>query len=115
MKKFFNWKVALLAIIILAAVLRLWQLGNIPSGLTNDEAGVGWDAYSILHTGKDQWNQFLPLHFMAFGDYPAPLLRYITVPSIFIFGLNAFATRFPSALFGLFAVGVMFLMRKWEF
>jgi 4-amino-4-deoxy-L-arabinose transferase-like glycosyltransferase len=105
-------KFFLLFIIILAFFLRFYLLGNIPSGLTNDEAGVGWDAYSVLVTGKDQWNQFLPLHFVAFGDYPAPLLRYVTVPSIFIFGLNAFATRFPSALFGLFAVGVMFLLGR---
>jgi 4-amino-4-deoxy-L-arabinose transferase-like glycosyltransferase len=87
-------------------------LGDIPAGLTNDEAGVGWDAYSILYTGKDQWNQFLPMHFIAFGDYPAPLLRYITIPSISAFGLNAFATRFPSALFGLFSVGVIFLLAR---
>lgn len=105
-------KILLIIIIFLAVFLRFYLLGAIPSGLTNDEAGVGWDAYSILHTGKDQWNQFLPLHFIAFGDYPPPMMRYITVPSIAVFGLNAFATRFPSALFGVFSVGLMFLLAK---
>ena len=113
MKRLLNWKLLLLLIVLLAAFLRFYELGNIPAGLTNDEAGVGWDAYSVLHTGRDQWNQFLPLHFIAFGDYPAPLLRYITTPSIFIFGLNAFATRFPSALVGMFSViAIFFLARK---
>ena len=105
-------KIILILILGIAVFLRFYLLGNIPSGLTNDEAGVGWDAYSVLVTGKDQWNQFLPLHFMAFGDFPAPLLRYITIPSIFVFGLNAFATRFPSALFGLFSVGLIFFMAR---
>lgn len=113
MKNFLNYKLLLVVIVLLAVFLRFNQLGNIPVGLTNDEAGVGWDAYSVLLTGKDQWNQFLPLHFMAFGDYPAPILRYLTVPSVFLFDLNAFSARFPSALFGVFSVIIIFfLVRK---
>ncbi len=112
MKKIFNWRLSLIFIILLAAFLRFYMLGSIPSGLTNDEAGVGWDAYSILLTGRDQWNQFLPLHFIAFGDYPAPLLRYLTVPSILFFGLNSFSVRFPSALFGVISVLLLFFLGK---
>ena len=107
-----KYYITLFFILILAAFLRFYMLGSIPSGLTNDEAGVGWDAYSILQTGRDQWNQFLPLHFIAFGDYPAPLLRYLTVPSILVFGLNSFAIRFPSALFGVISVLLIFFLGK---
>jgi predicted membrane-bound mannosyltransferase len=88
-----NYLYLLLLIVIIAGLLRFYQLGNIPAGLTNDEAGVGWDAYSILKTGRDQWNQFMPIHFIAFGDYPAPALRYLTILPVYLFGLNSFSVR----------------------
>jgi 4-amino-4-deoxy-L-arabinose transferase-like glycosyltransferase len=112
MKKILNLKPALILIILLASFLRFYQLGNIPSGLTNDEAGVGYDAYSVLQTGKDQWNQFLPLRFVAFGDYPAPILRYLAIPFVSLFDLNSFSVRFPSALFGVLSVILIFLVTK---
>ncbi len=107
-----NWKLLLFFIVLLGMFLRLYMLGSIPAGLTNDEANTGYDAYSLLHTAKDQWGNFLPLHFKAFGDYPAPLYRYIVLPSIAIFGLDQFAIRFPSAVFGILGVlGIFFLLR----
>ena len=47
-------KVILIGILLLAAGLRLWNLGNIPPHLTPDEASLGYNAYSILKTGKDE-------------------------------------------------------------
>lgn len=97
---------------MIAVFLRFYQLGNIPAGLTNDEAGVGWDAYSILNTGRDQWNQFMPIHFIAFGDYPLPVLRYLTILPVYFFNLNSFSVRFPSALFGTISVILVFFLVK---
>jgi hypothetical protein len=67
-------------IICLAIFLRFYQLGNIPAGFLNDEANAGYDAYSVLLTGKDQWNTFLPLtHFVGFGGAPLPVYRYLSL------------------------------------
>lgn len=108
-----NYKNIFFALILtLAIFLRFNQLGTIPSGLTNDEAGVGWDAYSILNTERDQWNQFLPLRFIAYGDYPAPILRYITIPSVYFFDLNSFSTRLPSASVGVLSVIILFFLSR---
>lgn len=100
-------------IIIIAFVVRVVQLGEIPAGLTNDEADIGYDAYSLLITGRDQWGQYLPLtSFKGFGDYRLPLYTYLVVPVIKIFDLSAFSVRFPSAMFGVFSVVLLYFAAK---
>jgi len=103
----------LLGIVILATVLRLWQLGSVPPSPDWDEAALGYDAYSIIHTGRDEFGKFLPVVLRSFDDYKPALYAYLTIPSILIFGLNTFAVRFPSAVFGIISViAVFFLIRE---
>ena len=101
-------------ILILAAVLRFWHISQNPPGLYWDEVSLGYNAYSILKTGREEHGKFLPFtNFAAFGDYKPPGYIYAAVPSVGIFGLNEFAVRFPSALAGTLAVLVTyFLTRK---
>ncbi len=105
-----NYKFWLIAIILLAGVLRFWKLGSIPPGLTPDEATLGYNAYSILKTGKDEFGTKLPIIFKSFGDYKPGLYVYLTVPSVAIFSLNEFSTRLPSALAGVFSVFLIYLI-----
>src|SRR5579872_2965887 len=93
-----------LGIIILAFFLRFYKLGEVPNGLYRDETAIGYNAYSILQTGKDEYGKFMPLYFKSFGDWKLPVYIYSTVASIRLFGLTAFAVRFPSAFFGLLTV-----------
>src|SRR3989338_6691770 len=92
------------AIFLLALALRTVNVGDHPPGFTWDEAGLGYNAYSILKTGRDEHGVFMPLIFKSFGDYKPGIYVYLTVPSIAVFGLTEFAVRFPSALFGALAV-----------
>ena len=102
----------LILILMLAAVLRFYQLGQIPPSLNWDEVSNGYNAYSILKTARDEHGNFLPLTFRAFGDYNPALSVYTLVPSIALFGLNEFAVRFPSALLGTLTVLLTYLMVK---
>lgn len=107
MKKF---NVSLL-IFVLSFVLRIVDISGNPPSLTWDEVSIGYNAYSILRTAKDEHGKFLPFDtFTAYGDYKPPLAIYLTVPSIAIFGLNAFAVRFPSALFGSLTILVFYYL-----
>lgn len=110
--KLINKKLVLILILILAAFLRFYQLGNIPAGLTNDEVNKGYDSYSLALTAHDQWNKFLPINFIGFGDYSAPLYRYLGVIPIYLFGLNAYSVRIVSALAGLLSVAMIYLLGK---
>jgi 4-amino-4-deoxy-L-arabinose transferase-like glycosyltransferase len=98
-------------IFFLAFFLRFYQLSQNPPALNWDEVSHGYNAYTLLQTGKDQWGTFFPFfNFRAYGDYPMVLNLYLTIPSIIVFGFNEFAIRFPSAVLGtLFAVLSYFL------
>lgn len=97
-----------LLIIFLAVCLRLYALGTNPPSLDWDEASLGYNAYSLLKTGKDEYGNTWPLSIRSFDDYKPPLYAYFSIPSIALFGLNEFAVRLPSALAGIAAVFVLF-------
>jgi len=109
MKKILNWKLALILIIILAAFLRLWQLGNIPAGIPDDEAAYIYNAYSIWHTGKDILGNFMPLSFNAHSSM-SPVPVYLIAPFVGMLGVNAFSGRLPAALASIGSVFLLFLL-----
>lgn len=102
----------LLLLIVIAATLRLWGLGTNPPHLTNDEAALGYNAYSILKTAKDEHGNFLPVVFKSFGDWKPGLYVYAAVPFVAAFGLTEFAVRAASALAGVVAVWLVYLIAK---
>ena len=55
-------------IFITASILRLPNLDKLPDGFFTDEAALGYNAWSILKTGKDEWGKFLPLTLQSFHD-----------------------------------------------
>lgn len=106
-----NWLI--LAVLILAAFLRFWQLGQNPPSLNWDEAAWGYNAYSLGIDGRDEFGKFLPLqYFESFGDFKPPVYAYLDVLPVKFFGLNEFAVRFPSALLGLFTVLITYFLVK---
>lgn len=93
-----------LVLIGIAGVLRLWQLGAVPVSPDWDEAALGYNAYSILKTGRDEYGTKFPLTIRSYDDYKPPLYVYLTIPSIAVFGLSVWSVRLPSALCGILAV-----------
>lgn len=97
--------ILLFLIVLLGGVLRLFKLSSFPVSLNWDEVSHGYNAYSILKTGADEWGRNFPVfNFRAYGDYPLPLNLYLTIPFIFFLGLTEFAVRFPHALLGIFTI-----------
>lgn len=105
--------IILILILALGTGLRLWQLGSIPSSPDWDEVALGYDAYSILHTGRDEFGIFLPAVLRSFEDYKPAFYAYLAIPSVAVFGLTTFAVRFPSAIMGIAAIiGMYFLIEE---
>lgn len=96
-----------------ALLFRFWQLTSYPVSLTMDEVAIGYSSYSLLHTGRDDWGQILPIAFKSVGDYKPPVNFYLNIPSIFFFDLSESAVRFPVALLGSLSslVFIIFLRR----
>ena len=101
-----------LGIVAVSAVLRFWQLGEIPPSLDWDEASWGYNAYSIIETGKDEYGKRLPIVIQSLNDYKPALYMYLVIPVIYILGLTDFAVRFPNALFGVFSVIFTYFLVK---
>jgi|SRR3972149_6626418 len=102
----------LFIIVIVACVLRFWQLGNVPLSLDWDEVSWGYNAYSILETGKDEYGKKLPIVIQSLNDYKPALYMYLVVPLIYVFGLTNAVVRFPNALFGVFSVFITYFLVK---
>jgi 4-amino-4-deoxy-L-arabinose transferase-like glycosyltransferase len=78
-----------------------------------DEAALGYNAYSIIQTGKDEYGQTLPIIFKSFGDYKPGLYVYLAIPFVKLFGLNELSVRFPSILIGsLIPIFLYFLIKE---
>lgn len=89
-----NEALALAAITIVAIVLRLYRLDDLPSGMWRDEARHGLLALRI-------WNDpgYRPVYVVAGADLPA-LLFYLMAPVLAITGPGVGAVRLVSALAG---------------
>ncbi|OGG26681.1 hypothetical protein A2960_00720 [Candidatus Gottesmanbacteria bacterium RIFCSPLOWO2_01_FULL_39_12b] len=105
-------KFIVILIFFLAFILRFWLLGSNPPSLDWDEASLGYNAYSILKTGRDEYGNFFPLSIKSFNDYKPPLYTYLSILPIAIFGLNEFSTRMVSAILGTFSVLIGFFLIK---
>lgn len=108
-------KILLFSITILALILRLVKVNEVPISLNRDEVGLGYDAYSLLKTGRDQFGKFLPLTLRSSDDYKPAIYAYLAIPSIALFGLNAFAVRLPSAILGTLTVLITYFLAHWLF
>lgn len=106
--KFVNIIICL--IILLGALLRFVNLSNNPPSLNWDEVSFGYNAHSIIETGKDEFGKTYPLYFRSLDDYKLPVYTYMTVLSEKIFGYNNFAVRFPSAFFGTLTIFLVYLL-----
>lgn len=105
-------RLILICTLILASILRLYALAGYPSGLNADEASLGYNSYSLLLTGKDEHGHPWPVNLESFGDFKPAGYSYILLPFIKILGLNEFAVRFPSALFGILSVALLYIFVK---
>lgn len=105
-------RLALLVIILIAFILRFYQLGGVPLSPDWDEVALGYNAYSILHTGRDEYGEFLPVVLRSFNDYKPALYAYLIIPFIPFFDLSVFAVRLPSALMGVVTVLTVYVFVK---
>lgn len=94
-----KWR-PLLFLFLASFFLHIYKINQLPPSLNWDEVSHGYNAYSILKTAKDEWGNFLPLIFRAYGDYKLPLYIYLTVPFVALLGPSTLAVRLPSIIAG---------------
>lgn len=104
---------SLLVVVVLATVLRVYQLKDVPAGFFCDEAGLGYNAYTIASAGMDENGNYFPLYFWSFGvSYKNPIFIYAAAIPVKLLGLDEFSVRLTSALFGVGTVIAIFFLGR---
>ncbi len=108
-------KILLIAIVVLAGILRLYKIDSVPPSISWDEAAVGVNAWTVANWGRDEYGKLFPAFFKSFGDDKHPIHVYSTAVSVKILGLSEFSTRLPSAVFGILNVILIFFLVRLMF
>lgn len=106
--------ICLFVILGIGLFLRMYGLEKSPISINWDEASLGYNAYSLLLTGKDEYGKIWPLSLRSFSDYKPALYSFLTVPFVKAWGLNQSSTRAVSAVAGTLSILVLwFLLFPW--
>jgi hypothetical protein len=99
-------------VLLMAAALRLWELGRVPPGLSHDEVINGLVARDIL-SGD------LAIYFteatvqgassVSTGGHE-PLYQYVQAATVGLFGENWLGLRWPSFAFGLLGIAATYIL-----
>lgn len=102
----------IILVLLLATFLRIYNIGSVPPSPSLDEVSIGYNAYSILKTGADEYGTKFPLLLRAYDDWRPVLYVYFVIPFIWVLGLTATAVRLPSVIFSIITVYVTYLLAK---
>ncbi len=108
----FRYYLILVIILIATFFLRFYRATEIPPSLNWDEVSIGYNAFSVLKTGKDEWGVSFPVHFKSYGEYKLPLQIYASIPGIYFFGLNELGVRIMPIVYGTLTVLIMFFLGR---
>ena len=106
-------RIILAVIMFIAAFLRLYDLGAIPYGLHQDEASLGYEAYSLAMYGIDRNGYPFPVYPITWGcGGGSPLMIYLNAISIRLFGNGVVKLRLLPAVSGIITVFLFYLVVK---
>ncbi len=91
---------SVIAILLLATFLRLYELPALPPGLNFDEAGNGVAAFDILNGMPKLW--------WPIGGGKEPLWPYMLAPATLILGNIPFTLRLTAALAGILTIAATY-------
>ena len=99
-------------VLIIGAVVRLWQFGTLPCGLNQDEAFAGYQAFSLAEYGIDPFGYENPVYFTAWGSGMNALESYLAIPFIKLFGLSVYTIRLPQVICAIISLPVVYSLLK---
>jgi 4-amino-4-deoxy-L-arabinose transferase-like glycosyltransferase len=120
-RKEYSWEngitlVLLMVILLIASFLRLYKLGEIPWGLQQDEASIGYEAYALSRFGIDRNGYPYPIYPITWGcGGGSPLLIYLNAITTGLFGGGIWQLRMIPAVCGILTVLLFFFILREAF
>jgi 4-amino-4-deoxy-L-arabinose transferase-like glycosyltransferase len=102
----------IIAILWVATALRFAALERVPAALNVDEALNGYEAYSLLETGRDEWGTPWPVLIRGFNDYRRPAIVYTAIPVVAMLGLSTFSIRATAATWGILTILLTYCLAR---
>lgn len=100
-------------ILLMGCLARIVLLNNVPGGINQDEAFSGYEAYSLLHFGKDSSGYSFPVYLVTWGSGMNALNSYLMIPFLAIFGSHTWVIRLPQAIVACASLWVLYkLLQK---
>lgn len=101
----------LINIILIALILRVYNLSLNPPGLFADEAQIGLYAWKFI-AGQPIEGYVNPMYLPAFGFFRPALPSLFSTITVALFGLTEFGTRLASVLVGTFSIIAVYSLTK---
>lgn len=105
-------RIEIAAFFILATgfFLRLYALGRTPYGLNQDEASIGYEAFTLANYGVDRYGNPWPVYPITWGSGGgSPLMIYLAVITTKLFGCNVLSLRLMPAVLGCVTLVLFYL------
>jgi len=102
----------IILILVLSAFLRFWNLGGVPPSASMDEASIGYNAYSVLKTGGDEYGELPIISQRGYDDWRRSTYLFLTIPFITLFDLNAVSVRLPAVILSILTVWATYFLVK---
>lgn len=99
-------------ILLIGTVVRVYDFGNNPPGLNQDEASGAYDSFSLANYGVDRNGDSFPVHLVAWGSGQNALYAYIIMPFIKLFGLTEVTASLGNLVFGIITLILLFFSVK---
>lgn len=106
----YSMRLYLVILVGLSLLLRVIFTTVTPPEMFGDELDVGYQAYSLLKTGKDIYSQVLPIYIHSLSEWRAPVIVYQIIPGIAFLGLNEHGVRMSEIVMGAIAPVIIFLI-----
>lgn len=102
--------IVLIAIVLVALGVRVWKLNSVPSSLYVDEIDLGYQARSLVETGRDYRGGLSPFFVKSFNSDRTPIPAILTAITTAIFKTPELAIRMAPAILGTIGVVLSYLL-----
>lgn len=103
-------KIIFILILVLGAWWRFYNLSEVPNGMYVDETVIGYNAWSLAETGRDEYGVKWPIFLRSFGAFSSPLYTHLTAGVVKVIGLSNFSVRLLSATAGTLMIVWLYLI-----
>lgn len=105
-----RWTLIVVLTASVGTFTHVFKINSLPQGFYIDESSIGYNAFSILHTGADEHGARWPLFFEAFGEYKNPIYIYLLSVVYEVFGYSEWSTRVLNSICWIVGTGGLYAL-----